>query len=553
MASGGPFRLMSKRMGSTSMRWNTTPARLVFMAGGAAAALLFLNACTTPRPALHANVTNGARNVPLSTLLQITADGALIQQAMLQRLDVPSEPILLDHTGKGAELAVELEPDAQYRLVATAAPAATSSLPWQSTPATQISLEQVFSTVETPMLQDEDTTRVLVRGKPLELLYSQPLAKAEVGGANATASISKNNPQVVQIDIANPTPGASFTLDLTDIVGAHGLAGPDSVVAVQVPPAITLTGVSGKSPSARIGLAKDVPVTLDWSRPVTSFEYVVDGAPTTWRGAPTQSVELPLKAVEDRTQALAVTDALAADGGWLVAHQTFEIATANALQLVAMWPVQGEENVNPTTPPIFRFSEEVADRAAAESAITFEPAVAGRFEWLAPNRVKFVPTEAFPTNSEVTVRVDGNPSRIRGASGGYLEEATTATYFTGRLKVIDVSLSKQIMTLYEDDEVVWTAPVATGVRGAPTPPGNFRVQYKVPTARFRGVNPNGSRYDIPNVHWVMPFMGDYTIHGAHWRGQFGAPQSAGCVSLSDPNAKHVYDWSEENTPIVIHI
>jgi lipoprotein-anchoring transpeptidase ErfK/SrfK len=50
----------------------------------------------------------------------------------------------------------------------------------------------------------------------------------------------------------------------------------------------------------------------------------------------------------------------------------------------------------------------------------------------------------------------------------------------------------------------------------------------------------------------MPFSGDYTIHGAYWRPVFGRPGSDGCVSLSDANAKIVYDWSEEGTPIHIH-
>jgi len=50
----------------------------------------------------------------------------------------------------------------------------------------------------------------------------------------------------------------------------------------------------------------------------------------------------------------------------------------------------------------------------------------------------------------------------------------------------------------------------------------------------------------------MPFMGDYTIHGAYWRPVFGRTGSAGCISLSDPNAKHVYDWAEEGTPLHVH-
>ena len=114
-----------------------------------------------------------------------------------------------------------------------------------------------------------------------------------------------------------------------------------------------------------------------------------------------------------------------------------------------------------------------------------------------------------------------------------------------------MSLSSQRLALLEDGVAVWSAPVATGVRGAETPPGTYQVQYKMPVARFRGVNPGGSRYDIPDVKWVLAFFEDYTIHGAYWRQAFGRPASNGCISLTDANAKVVYDWAEEGTRIDI--
>jgi lipoprotein-anchoring transpeptidase ErfK/SrfK len=115
-----------------------------------------------------------------------------------------------------------------------------------------------------------------------------------------------------------------------------------------------------------------------------------------------------------------------------------------------------------------------------------------------------------------------------------------------------VDVTKQIMTLYEKGQPVRTFKVATGVPGADTPIGEFNVEYKMPTARFQGVNAGGSRYDIPDVHWVLAFMGDYTIHGAYWRSAFGAPGSNGCVSLTDEDAKTVFDWAPEGTRVKIH-
>ncbi len=101
-------------------------------------------------------------------------------------------------------------------------------------------------------------------------------------------------------------------------------------------------------------------------------------------------------------------------------------------------------------------------------------------------------------------------------------------------------------------KAVRTLKVATGVPGADTPLGDFNVQYKMPKARFQGTNVTGVQYDIPDVNWVLAFMDDYTIHGSYWRNGFGAPASNGCVSLSDDDAKIVFDWAPEGTRIKIH-
>jgi lipoprotein-anchoring transpeptidase ErfK/SrfK len=252
------------------------------------------------------------------------------------------------------------------------------------------------------------------------------------------------------------------------------------------------------------------------------------------------------------TRTLSIVDARTADGGWLAEPRTIELSAPPPLKLAAVWPAPGEQGVSPAADPTFRFSEPVADRQAAEGAIRFDPPVAGKFEWLSPERVHFVPDGSFPSQTNVAVHIASGPQGVVGVSGSYLSEGVQVGFTTGKRKVIDVALASQKMTLYEEDDAVWSAPVATGVRGAETPPGTYRVEYKMPIARFRGVNPSGSRYDIPDVHWVMAFYGDYTIHGAYWRHNFGTPGSAGCISLTDANAKHVFDWAQEGTVVRVH-
>jgi lipoprotein-anchoring transpeptidase ErfK/SrfK len=74
----------------------------------------------------------------------------------------------------------------------------------------------------------------------------------------------------------------------------------------------------------------------------------------------------------------------------------------------------------------------------------------------------------------------------------------------------------------------------------------------MPQTRMRGTNVDGSRYDIPDVKWVLAFQGDYTIHGVYWRSGFGRPASNGCVGLTDEDAKALFEWAPEGTRIKIH-
>jgi lipoprotein-anchoring transpeptidase ErfK/SrfK len=214
-------------------------------------------------------------------------------------------------------------------------------------------------------------------------------------------------------------------------------------------------------------------------------------------------------------------------------------------------PEDDSIGIQPSAQPSVTFAEPVSDQAAATGALHLDPPVAGHWQWVSPRRVEFVPDSQLPTLTDLTITVRGGPGGPRGLAGGYLEDDLSSTFRTTDFKRMEVSLSGQTMTLFESDTPIRTIFVATGVAAAPTPTGTFYVQMKASEMRFRGVNPDGSRYDIPDVHWVMPFWGDYTIHGAYWRPRFGVPGSDGCVSMSDADAKQLFDWANVGTPIVI--
>ena len=381
-------------------------------------------------------------------------------------------------------------------------------------------------------------------------LLATPLAIAVMAASGPLLRESLQLP--LSAFLADATLSLGFVLRPLDVMGVSNATAEEDL-AVDATDPVTLAFVNDETVGEPLLIAPDQPLTLQWSRAVTSFGYLVDEVPGRWIGEPNHTIRLPVHSVPGRTIEVTVTEATAFDGGSMLAPQLIELVSPPLMQIVATWPENGATSISVTGDPTIRFSEPIAleDQAVAAAAIAFDPPVDGRFQWLSQDRVRFLPADSLPSFTDVTVTVQGGSNSVRSQSGSILGETFSLTFQTGRLKVIDVSLGQQVLTLYEDDEPLWNTLVATGVRGADTPIGTYRVAGKVPAARFRGVNVDGSRYDIPNVHWVMPFYGDYTIHGAYWRSVFGRPGSNGCISMSDANAKVVYDWADEGTLVVI--
>jgi lipoprotein-anchoring transpeptidase ErfK/SrfK len=418
-----------------------------------------------------------------------------------------------------------------------------------------------------PELIGGDGPRPLLRDQAVELRFSQPLEGAVVELPLAVdAQVDTSDPRVLRLlvedpepgqeyslrlVVEDPEPGQEYSLRLVDVIGQNGAKGEEHRLALRTPNPALLLSVNGFGLDGPIIIQDGEPVVLGWAEPVTSLRYQLGRDEGIWTGAPTELVSLVLPLLPGRTLDLTLIDATTTGGGWLRAEEKLAIYTPGIVRLASIWPVDGSGGIDPGLPVYFRFSEPIVDRAALEAAISFESETPGGFEWLAPDRVRFVPDDQFPSNTPVTVHVRAQDPQLMGRTAGFILEPTAVSFVTGGLRVIDVSLSEQRLTLYEDDQVVWTTRVATGVKGAETPPGVYRVQYKMPRARFRGVNPSGLRYDIPDVKWVMAFYQDYTIHGAYWRSAFGRPGSNGCVSMTDADAKRVYDWADDGTRVII--
>lgn len=124
----------------------------------------------------------------------------------------------------------------------------------------------------------------------------------------------------------------------------------------------------------------------------------------------------------------------------------------------------------------------------------------------------------------------------------------------GGSKYILVDISEQHMYVYEDNVLIYSFVVSTGMNNA-TRVGTFAVQSKIPNAY-------GSTWDIWMPNWLGIYWAGGLENGIHalpilsngatlWEGYLGRPVSYGCVVLGTYESKLLYDWAEIGTPVEI--
>lgn len=112
---------------------------------------------------------------------------------------------------------------------------------------------------------------------------------------------------------------------------------------------------------------------------------------------------------------------------------------------------------------------------------------------------------------------------------------------------IHVDLSRQLLTAYEGDRLVYATLVSTGNRDHPTPPGRYRVWYKAIHAAMHGDEP-ADPYFVDEVPYAMFFRRGMALHGTFWHGRFGRRMSHGCVNLSFADAAWLFAWAPPELP-----
>ena len=120
---------------------------------------------------------------------------------------------------------------------------------------------------------------------------------------------------------------------------------------------------------------------------------------------------------------------------------------------------------------------------------------------------------------------------------------------------IVVDISDQHLYAYENDGLVYSFVVSTGMAGSDTWTGTFSVLDKIPSAY-------GANWDIWMPNWLGIYWAGYLEDGIHalpilsngerlWEGFLGTPVSYGCIILGVDDSQTLYDWAQVGTPVYI--
>lgn len=119
---------------------------------------------------------------------------------------------------------------------------------------------------------------------------------------------------------------------------------------------------------------------------------------------------------------------------------------------------------------------------------------------------------------------------------------------------VEADLTNQHLYLYYQGNLVLETDFVSGIMtdpGCVTPYGVFGLTYKTTNAVLRGDN-----YETPVSYW-MPFHGNFGMHDATWRTEFGGDiyltnGSHGCLNLPLDKAAAIYGYVSTGFPIICY-
>jgi hypothetical protein len=351
-------------------------------------------------------------------------------------------------------------------------------------------------------------------------------------------------------DGSNPmVPDAEYTVTVTGNVKEFSLTGFSDAVVDEKHTFTTVTTPMPIIPEEGLVVPYGEDAVLEWNIPISNFDYAIDGIESTAvvDGGEGEMVRISLAGfVQGQEYPFTIKAAESASGRQLQEPIVSTIATPPPLGIYVE-PGGGATGASIEAQPTVLLSEPVSNPEMLDQLVTIEPAVEGTLSWVEPNLFQFIPDSPWDHLIDVTLSIKGGPDSLRGISGGFLETDVVSTFTTAPYKSIDVDVSNQVLTIYENGVLVDSFLCSTGLASTSTPLGDYTIYAKITKTDMRGEG-----YFAPDVPWVLVFMGDYTIHGNYWATAFGAPSSHGCVGLPVSTAEYLFEWAPLGTPVHIH-
>lgn len=118
---------------------------------------------------------------------------------------------------------------------------------------------------------------------------------------------------------------------------------------------------------------------------------------------------------------------------------------------------------------------------------------------------------------------------------------------------IEVNLYEQVLTVYDNNQMVFATLISSGGKPFYTKPGTFQIYRKVDFEYMTGAfeADRSDYYYIEQVPYIMYFDEARALHGAYWNNYLGNPGSHGCVNLSVADAHWLYDWANEGDTVYV--
>lgn len=250
--------------------------------------------------------------------------------------------------------------------------------------------------------------------------------------------------------------------------------------------------------------------------------------------------------------------------------ETFKYKTKPPIEIISASPKSESQGLPQNQEIKIQFNRAV-EYKSAENNFSIEPKVEGNLGW-EKNTLIFQPKE-FSSYTWYKIRIkkgvkahadDGYlandfefrfQTKINPAAPINPKEPITPVKKEG--KYIDIDISLQVLTMFEDGKSLGSYLTSTGTYDMPTPLGEFKV-----------LNKQDLAYSKPYDLWMPYWLGFTTAgHGIHelpfWKykggyeykereAHLGTRISHGCVRLGVGPAERLYRWAEIGTPVVVH-